>query len=107
MAVQASQWILLKMIQWILLKIRLSLRLLSLQEIEPGAPSHPEAAQVAASSVLSPRGSPSSFGFREVFFVIFENLDLTNARCSLNYEIFSSFATIIVNPGRYHDGLGS
>ena len=78
-----------------------------MQSIEPGAPSHPEAAQVAASSVLSPRGSPSSFGFREVFFVIFENLDLTNARCSLNYEIFSSFATIIVNPGRYHDDLGS
>ena len=92
--------------QWILLKIRLSPRILSLQEIEPGAPSHPEAAQVAASSVLSPRGSRSML-LREVFFVIFENLNLTNAQCSLNYEIFSSFATIIVNPGRYLDGLGS
>ena len=35
-------------------------------EIEPGAPSHPEAAQVAASSVYILVGSPS-FGFREVF----------------------------------------
>ena len=75
-------------------------------EIEPGAPSHPEAAQVAASSVLSPRGSPS-FGFREVFFVIFENLNLTIVQCSPNYEIFSSFATIIDDSGRYKDGLGS
>ena len=44
---------------------------------------------------------------REVFFVIFENLNLTIVQCSLNYEIFSSFATIIVNPGWYQDGLGS
>ena len=75
-------------------------------EIEPGAPSHPEAAQVAASSVYT-LVLPLPWVLREVFFVIFENLDLTNARCSLNYEIFSSFATIIVKPGRYKDDLGS
>ena len=44
---------------------------------------------------------------REVFFVIFENLNLTIAQCSPNYEIFSSFATIIDDSGRYKDGLGS
>ena len=92
--------------QWILLKIRLSPRILSLQEIEPGAPSHLEAATWAASSVLSPRGSRSML-LREVFFVIFENLNLTIVQCSLNYEIFSSFATIIDGLGRNKDGLGS